>query len=211
MGVSPVACQSSVCNEADLNVRTGKVSRTSLIYHFGLEGLGELRLESETESDVSDHLEESQLARESYSDHLLQTPQGIEGEVVLIGSSADLGDFRIRIVDRKFTARPQYIVARSARAKDPVLLDPAQILILRGNCEVNTTTSSPSLPSRHRSLELRFQMKRFGGSKVSATRAKYTVSTAKLMPPTCRSLAPPPARRHLPVHHLLGRIHHATI
>jgi hypothetical protein len=33
-------------------VHPGKVSRTSLIYHFGLEGLGELRLESEAESDV---------------------------------------------------------------------------------------------------------------------------------------------------------------
>jgi hypothetical protein len=28
---------------------SGKISRTSLIYHFGLEGLGELRLDSDLE------------------------------------------------------------------------------------------------------------------------------------------------------------------
>jgi len=32
---------------------TGKVSRTSLIYHFGLEGLGELRLESDADDEVN--------------------------------------------------------------------------------------------------------------------------------------------------------------
>lgn len=32
---------------------SGKISRTSLIYHFGLEGLGELRLESEVDEEVS--------------------------------------------------------------------------------------------------------------------------------------------------------------
>jgi hypothetical protein len=32
---------------------SGKISRTSLIYHFGLEGLGELRLYSEVDEEVS--------------------------------------------------------------------------------------------------------------------------------------------------------------
>lgn len=33
--------------------RTGKPSRTSLIYHLGLEGLGQLRLETEGDDSVS--------------------------------------------------------------------------------------------------------------------------------------------------------------
>jgi hypothetical protein len=68
------------------------VSRTSLIYHF--------------ESDVSDLAGKKSDSLDTVIQSVFsQNPQGIEGEVVLVGSSADLGDFRIRIVDREFSAR----------------------------------------------------------------------------------------------------------
>ncbi|CAD6565408.1 MAG: Processing alpha glucosidase I [Tremellales sp. Tagirdzhanova-0007] len=50
-------------------------ARTSFIYHLGLEGLGELALLNEPDDD------------------------GIEGSITLRGSSPQLGNFRIRIVD----------------------------------------------------------------------------------------------------------------
>ncbi|KAL7421132.1 Processing alpha glucosidase I [Cryptotrichosporon argae] len=54
---------------------TTKPSRTAVIYHFGLEGLGELTLDQEDEED------------------------GIESQVTLTGSSPQIGKFRIRVVD----------------------------------------------------------------------------------------------------------------
>lgn len=57
---------------------SAKLSRTSLIYHLGLEGLGSFSL---------DH------------DDVESENNGIEGDITLTGSSAEFGDFRIRIVD----------------------------------------------------------------------------------------------------------------
>lgn len=59
------------------------LSRTSLIYHFGLEGLGEISLGSATDGDDA-------------------STGGIEGDVRLSGSSMELGEFEISIVDREW-------------------------------------------------------------------------------------------------------------
>ncbi|KAJ9119625.1 hypothetical protein QFC22_003334 [Naganishia vaughanmartiniae] len=60
-----------------MNEGMAKLSRTSLIYHLGLEGLGSLSLDL----DDDDHT------------------NGIQGDITLLGSSPELGDFRIRITD----------------------------------------------------------------------------------------------------------------
>lgn len=83
---------------------SGKISRTSLIYHFGLEGLGELRLESEIDEEVS--WASSSLPQE-------QSQEGLRGRTrcfEILNSEADaqtrfgsiLGHRRGRRLDREF-------------------------------------------------------------------------------------------------------------
>lgn len=60
-------------------INPAELSRTSLIYDLGLEGLGDLWIQSSTDR------------------------YGIDGDVILRGSSSDLGKFRIRVVDHPET------------------------------------------------------------------------------------------------------------
>lgn len=76
----------------------GKPMRLSLLYYFGLEGLGSLDWESERNEDVR----MSQELQPKFQCFI----QGVIGPVHLSGSTPDLGNFKIRIEDGELNITP---------------------------------------------------------------------------------------------------------
>ena len=70
----------------------GLPSRTSFIFYFGIEGLGG----ADMDTDEDEHVRVYSLSREVWAH---KSVKGLEGPVKFSGSTPDLGDFTIRIVD----------------------------------------------------------------------------------------------------------------
>jgi mannosyl-oligosaccharide glucosidase len=68
-----------------------KPLRISMLWYLGMEGLGGIDLENDEDEDVGS----SVFARV----HPHHSSQGFEGPIKFSGTSPDLGDFRMRIVD----------------------------------------------------------------------------------------------------------------
>lgn len=71
--------------------RVDRVSRISTIFYMGLEGVGGLEMETDEDENVS-----SLLILDTGTDG---RDQGLEGTVVFAGSSVELDEFTIRVVD----------------------------------------------------------------------------------------------------------------
>ena len=71
---------------------TGKPSRTSFIFYAGLEGMGGLDLET----DENENVRKQFLLPVTTTE---RTRQGLEGPIALSGSTPELDEFTIRIVD----------------------------------------------------------------------------------------------------------------
>ena len=71
--------------------KTELLSRTSFIFYAGMEGLGGIEMITDEDDTVSRILFSPQYA--------IQSHKGIEGPIKLSGSTPDLGEFVLRIVD----------------------------------------------------------------------------------------------------------------
>jgi mannosyl-oligosaccharide glucosidase len=71
---------------------SGIPSRTSFIFYAGVEGMGGLDLETDEDENVRKQLPLPVLTTKYMR-------QGIEGPIILTGSTPELDDFSIRIVD----------------------------------------------------------------------------------------------------------------
>jgi mannosyl-oligosaccharide glucosidase len=91
---------------------TALPSRVSILYHFGLEGLGSLQLDNPVGNGVCC------LADTLGKAWLIEQVTGLEGDISLTGATPQLGNFKLRIVDRKL-ASTQIDLGRALIPPDP--------------------------------------------------------------------------------------------